>query len=243
MRSDLIEGQQTRKWHPALRTLLTHPDADIRRRSLAALSATRRRLDRPSASRPCCATRMWAFGPRRCCICPASPASTRCARSRSSATSRTSRSGPAPRRFWPRPGRAQNLEAARLMLEGMARSDGPEGQRDRAEAARLIGAVQEETFLDLLGRSSATRADVARQAIRAAQRLVREELRAVADSGARPAGAGGRSGRRTRPSGRHGGADDRRGAEVRGSRRRGAPRAAVGAAADRNGGGRADARR
>ena len=37
---DLIEGQQTRKWHPALRTLLTHPDADIRRRSLASLSAT-----------------------------------------------------------------------------------------------------------------------------------------------------------------------------------------------------------
>ena len=36
---DLIEGQQTRKWHPALRTLLTHPDADIRRRSLAALSS------------------------------------------------------------------------------------------------------------------------------------------------------------------------------------------------------------
>jgi len=32
---DLIEGQQTRKWHPALRTLLTHPDADIRRRALA----------------------------------------------------------------------------------------------------------------------------------------------------------------------------------------------------------------
>ena len=37
---DLIEGQRTRKWHPALRTLLTHPDADIRRRSLAALSAS-----------------------------------------------------------------------------------------------------------------------------------------------------------------------------------------------------------
>ena len=39
MRSICIEGQQTRKWHPALRTLLTHPDADIRRRALAALSA------------------------------------------------------------------------------------------------------------------------------------------------------------------------------------------------------------
>ena len=37
---DLIEGQQTRKWHPALRMLLTHPDADIRRRALAALSAS-----------------------------------------------------------------------------------------------------------------------------------------------------------------------------------------------------------
>ena len=32
---DLIEGQRTRKWFPALRTLLTHPDPEIRRRSLA----------------------------------------------------------------------------------------------------------------------------------------------------------------------------------------------------------------
>ena len=36
---DLMEGQHTRKWHPALRALLTHPDADIRRRALAILSA------------------------------------------------------------------------------------------------------------------------------------------------------------------------------------------------------------
>ena len=36
---DLIEGQRTRKWFPALRTLLSHPDADTRRRALAILSA------------------------------------------------------------------------------------------------------------------------------------------------------------------------------------------------------------
>src|SRR4029078_5401390 len=36
---DLIEGQRTRKWFPALRTLLTHPDPDIRRRSLAMLTS------------------------------------------------------------------------------------------------------------------------------------------------------------------------------------------------------------
>ena len=63
------------------------------------------------------------------------------------------------------------------MVEGMARSGGPEGRRDRAEAARLIGAIQEGTFLDLLPPLIADESiDVARQAIRAAQRLVREDF-------------------------------------------------------------------
>ena len=79
--------------------------------------------------------------------------------------------------FLSAPGPAQNLEAARLMIEGMARSAGPEGERDRTEAARLIGTIQEASFFDLLppliGDDST---DVARQAIRAAQHLVRENF-------------------------------------------------------------------
>jgi len=40
--------------------------------------------------------------------------------------------------FLARPGRAQNLDAARLMLDGMVRERGPEGRRTRVEAARLL---------------------------------------------------------------------------------------------------------
>jgi HEAT repeat protein len=40
--------------------------------------------------------------------------------------------------FLARPGRAQNVDAARLMLSTMAEEKGPEGRRTRLEAARLI---------------------------------------------------------------------------------------------------------
>jgi ATP:ADP antiporter, AAA family len=40
--------------------------------------------------------------------------------------------------FLARPGRAQNLDAARLILDGMVRESGDEGTRTRIEAARLL---------------------------------------------------------------------------------------------------------
>lgn len=43
--------------------------------------------------------------------------------------------------FLARAGRTQNLDAARLILNGMAREPGAAGQRTRAEAARLIGIL------------------------------------------------------------------------------------------------------
>lgn len=46
--------------------------------------------------------------------------------------------------FLARPGRTQNLDAARLMLNGMARESGEEGPRTRAEAARLIGILPDQ---------------------------------------------------------------------------------------------------
>jgi ATP:ADP antiporter, AAA family len=63
------------------------------------------------------------------------------------------------------------------MIEAMVRSAGSAGQRDRAEAARLIGAIPDSAFVDLLpGLIADESVDVARQAIRAAHRLAREEL-------------------------------------------------------------------
>jgi AAA family ATP:ADP antiporter len=64
------------------------------------------------------------------------------------------------------------------MVEAMAGARGPEGRRDRAEAARLIGTVHDPDFLcDLLPSLMADEdLEVARQAVRAADRLGREEF-------------------------------------------------------------------
>jgi AAA family ATP:ADP antiporter len=63
------------------------------------------------------------------------------------------------------------------MIEAMAGSAGAEGRRDRAEAARLIGAIGSADLLDLLPPLIGDEdADVARQGVRAAFRLAREEM-------------------------------------------------------------------
>jgi ATP:ADP antiporter, AAA family len=173
---DLIEGQQTRKWHPALRTLLTHPDAEIRRRSLSSLSATG---DDTIADRVPAMLRDPDVGVRTEALLYLSREEgidpLRQIEELGDFQDFSIRAGAAA--FLSAPGPAQNLEAARLMIEGMARSAGPEGERDRTEAARLIGTIQEASFFDLLppliGDDST---DVARQAIRAAQHLVRENF-------------------------------------------------------------------
>jgi ATP:ADP antiporter, AAA family len=69
--------------------------------------------------------------------------------------------------FLARPGPAQNLDAARLMLDAMVRETGPEGRRTRVEAARLLAWLPDvfEPQLRLLLHDSD--ADVARQAIAA----------------------------------------------------------------------------
>src|SRR6185503_19881217 len=69
-------------------------------------------------------------------------------------------------------GPAQNLDAARLMIEAMANTPGHEGRRDRAEAARVIGSVHEPAFLDLQpALIEDEELEVARQAARAAHRV------------------------------------------------------------------------
>jgi AAA family ATP:ADP antiporter len=176
---DLIEGQQTRKWHPALRTLLTHPDGDIRRRALVALAAGG---DEEIAEQVPSMLRDPDIGVRTEALLYLSRESgvdpLRQIEELGDFEDFSIRAGAAA--FLSAPGPAQNLEAARLMVAGMARSDGPEGRRDRAEAARLIGTIQESALVDLLPPLiSDESVDVARQAIRAAHRLAREELSPV----------------------------------------------------------------
>jgi AAA family ATP:ADP antiporter len=74
-------------------------------------------------------------------------------------------------------GPSQNLDAARLIIEAMARSAGADGVRDRAEAARLLSLLP-ESFTDLLIMLTGDEhPDVARQAIRSAHGLARDGVR------------------------------------------------------------------
>jgi AAA family ATP:ADP antiporter len=77
--------------------------------------------------------------------------------------------------FLASPGPSQNLDAARIILEGMARSPGEAGVRDRVQAARALALVP-GLFTDLLLELMADdEADVACQAIRAASVVMRQE--------------------------------------------------------------------
>lgn len=69
--------------------------------------------------------------------------------------------------FLARPGDSQNLEAARVLLDGMLAEPGDEGRRTRLEAARLVASLP-DAFHEQLGVLVRDRdADVARHAIRA----------------------------------------------------------------------------
>jgi ATP:ADP antiporter, AAA family len=174
---DLIEGQRTRKWFPALRTLLTHPDPEVRRRSLAILSAAG---DEQIADRVPPMLRDPDLGVRTEALLYLSRESgvdpLRQIQELGDFEDFSIRAGAAA--FLAAPGPAQNLDAARLMVDAMARATGDEGRRDRAEAARLIGSVHDPAFLlDLLPVLIIDEdIDVARQAVRSAYRVATEEL-------------------------------------------------------------------
>jgi ATP:ADP antiporter, AAA family len=172
---DLLEVQQTKSWYPALRELLVHPEADIRRRTLALLSSAG---DRQIADRAARMLRDPDLGVRTEALLYLS---------REMGTDPLAqiqelgdfddfsiRAGMAA--FLASPGRSQNLEAARALLEAMARSAGKDGARDRAEAARLMALVP-GAFPDLLALLIVDEdEEVARQAVRSARVVAREDL-------------------------------------------------------------------
>ncbi len=73
--------------------------------------------------------------------------------------------------FLARPGRTQNLDAARLILNAMAHESGASGQRTRAEAARLIGMLPDHFDHELRLLLQDDNPDVVREAIRAVGKL------------------------------------------------------------------------
>ena len=171
----LLEVQQARSWQPALRSLLLHPEADIRRRALALLrtagdreigSTTVEMLKDPDLG---VRTEALLYLTREMHVDPLSQI-----QKLGDFEDFSIRAGMAA--FLASPGPAQNLDAARALLETMVRASGPDGIRERAEAARLMALVP-GAFLDLLATLVRDENEqVAREAIRSATTMARDEL-------------------------------------------------------------------
>jgi AAA family ATP:ADP antiporter len=170
---DLLEGERTQSWHPALRALLSHADPDIRRRSLALLASAGDREIGPAAVEllhdPDLGVRTEAllYLSREHGVDPLARIE-----SLGDFPDFSIRAGMAA--FLASPGPAQNLDAARALLEAMIRAGGSDGARERAEAARLIALVP-GAFADVLPALIADPdAQVAREAIRTARTILHE---------------------------------------------------------------------
>jgi AAA family ATP:ADP antiporter len=172
----LVESQHAGRWHDALSELLSHPEADIRRRALAVLSAAGDRTIAGHVSEmlrdPDLGVRTEAllYVTREMRVDPLGQL-----QSLGEFEDFSIRAGMAA--FLAASGPSQNLDAARLIIEAMARSAGVDGVRDRTEAARLL-AILPDSFTDLLILLTGDEhPDVARQAIRSAHGLARDEVR------------------------------------------------------------------
>ena len=171
----LLELQQTKSWLPALRVLLASPEPDIRRRALSLLrtagdreigeTSVRLLKDTDLGVR----TEALLYLTQEMHVDPLAQI-----QQLGDFEDFSIRAGMAA--FLASPGPTQNLDAARAIVEAMVRADGDDAARERAEAARLICLVP-DAFLDLLGALIRDEdVNVAREAVRSARVVVREEL-------------------------------------------------------------------
>jgi len=173
---DLIADHPNRRFHPALRKLLVHPVADVRRRSLSILGAGE---DEGAAELMPVMLRDPDLGVRTEALLYLSRISRvdplRQIQDLGEFEDFSIRAGMVA--FLSAPGPTRNMETAALMLKGMASSAGPGGRRDRIEAARLIGRIAEPELLDLLpALVRDEEPDVARQAVLSAMAFGSEAL-------------------------------------------------------------------
>jgi len=171
----LLEAQQTRSWTPSLRQLLSSPEPDIRRRALALLrSAGDREIAETCVNLlkdPDLGVRTEAllYLTREMHVDPLAQI-----QQLGEFEDFSIRAGMAA--FLASPGPSQNLDAARALITAMIAATGERGARERTEAARLI-AIVPDAFLDVLGRLIQDPEEVvAREAIRSARAVVRDEL-------------------------------------------------------------------
>src|SRR5829696_5381767 len=164
---DVLSMQPMRSAVPGLRMLLSHPDEDVRRRAISTLAAAGDRGAAPDVIAlmrdPSLAVRTEAllFLARDGEVDPLQTLEELGDVEGFSIRSSTAA-------YLAAPGPAQNLDAASVILQGMATSA---EARDRSEAARLLGVIPQPP-LDLLDALLADAdADVARQALQAAERI------------------------------------------------------------------------
>ncbi|MCC7178153.1 MAG: HEAT repeat domain-containing protein [Acidobacteria bacterium] len=166
----LFEMAHDRAVHPAVRGLLTHPAPEVRRRAVALLSRAddlsvrdqvQQLLHDPDLE---VRTEALLYLTEHGHVDPL--ASIESVGDFEDFSIRASMVA-----FLARPGRAQNAEAARMMLAKMAEEAGPDGQRTRLEAARLIGFLPDLFDRELRLLLQDEDSDVARAAITAAAKL------------------------------------------------------------------------
>jgi len=159
-----VSGQQAA--HPAVRELLNHPDAEVRKKALSILAAARDKTVLPQVERllqdPHLEVRTEAllYLSHHAHVDPLSRLQQLGDFADFSIRS-------AMVAFLARPGASQNLEAARVMLDAMVNEPGAEGQRTRLEAARLLGVLPDEFEPQLRRLLADEDPEVTRHAIRA----------------------------------------------------------------------------
>jgi len=166
----LFEMAHDRKVHPAVRGLLKHPTPEVRRRALALLSRAddlgvkeqvQQMLHDPDLE---VRTEALLYLTEHGNVDPL--ASIESVGDFEDFSIRASMVA-----FLARPGRAQNADAARLMLSKMAEESGAEGVRTRLEAARLIGFLPDLFDRELRQLLQDENLEVAKAAISAAAQL------------------------------------------------------------------------
>jgi AAA family ATP:ADP antiporter len=172
---DWLDAQGMLGLDRQVRQLLSHREADIRRRALALLSAardtsiSRKAMEMLRDTDPGVRTEALLYVTREMRVDP-----VRQLEELGDVEDFSIRAGMAA--FLASPGPSQNLDAARVLLETMARSDDEDGLRDRIQAGRVLSLVP-GLFTDLLVLLIADPDEsVARQAIQATSVVLREEV-------------------------------------------------------------------
>jgi AAA family ATP:ADP antiporter len=171
----LFEVERERAVHPVVRSLLSHPDKAVRQKALAILDAAGDTTVLPEVQQllkdPDLNVRTDAmlFLAHHAHVDPLTLIEELGDFADFSVRS-------AVVSYLARAGEAQNLETARQIFEGMVREAGPEGQRTRLEAAKILGELPDcfDPLLSVLVRDSAM--PVAREAIRSVGKLRKRRM-------------------------------------------------------------------